>query len=131
MIRGEIVELCKEKMNPYILCYRRRPSETAKQKLAMVKDDIESKREKLYMLPDFWYLQLQNGLERPFRNQLVCKHNALKPNIESKMQVTTLVSADVYEDLAHFYQNHKQEGISPLSKRSQLTLKEVRYPYFN
>lgn len=81
VIRGEIVELCKEKMNPYILCYRKRPAETARQKLAMVKDDIESKREKLYMLPDFWYLQLQNGLERPFRNQLVCKHNALKPGI--------------------------------------------------
>ena len=56
VIRGEIVELCKQKMNPYILCYRRRPSETAKQKLAMVKDDIESKREKQYQLPDFWSL---------------------------------------------------------------------------
>jgi hypothetical protein len=68
-------------MNPYILCYRRRPSETARQKLAMINDDLKSDRQRNYQLPDFWYLQLQNGIERPFRNQLVCKHHALKPNV--------------------------------------------------
>jgi hypothetical protein len=44
VIRNEIVEVCKDKMNPYILCYRRRPSETARQKVAMVNDDLASNR---------------------------------------------------------------------------------------
>jgi hypothetical protein len=62
VIRNETVELCKDKMNPYILCYRRRPSATAKQKAAMIADDLASNRERRYRLPDFWYLQLQNGI---------------------------------------------------------------------
>jgi alpha-acetolactate decarboxylase len=122
VIRNEIVELSKDKMNPYILCYRRRPNETARQKATMISDDIKSSREKKYQLPDFWYLQLQNGIERPFRNQLVCKHNALKPNVESKMLNPVYVSADVYEDLFHFYKDYKANPASPtLTKRSSLS----------
>lgn len=122
MIRNEIVELSKEKMNPYILCYRRRPSETARQKATMIKDDLTGTRELKYRLPDFWYIQLQNGIERPFRNQFVCKHNALKPHVDSKMLHSFSVSADVYEDLAHFYKNIRTLPPSPtLSKRSSLS----------
>lgn len=44
------------------------------------------------MLPDFWHLQLENGIERPFRNQLVCKHNYLKPGVESKLIKSVKVS---------------------------------------
>ena len=68
-------------MNPYILCYKKRQTETANQKLAMIKDDLRSSREKKYQLPDFWLIQLQNGIEQPLRNQLICKHNAIKPLI--------------------------------------------------
>ena len=72
-------------MNPYILCYKRRPSDSTLEKLSSIKEDLASEREKEFILPDFWYLQLQYGIERPFRNQFVCKHNYLKPCIESKM----------------------------------------------
>lgn len=42
-------------MNAYILCYTKRVSETAKQKMTMINDDLMSQREKKYQLPDFWY----------------------------------------------------------------------------
>lgn len=96
VIRHETVELCKGNMNPYVLCYRRRASETAKQKLVEIEDDLKSNRQRQYQLPDFWYTQLQHGIERPFRNQLVCKHNALKPHLESQEAEPVLVSEDVY-----------------------------------
>jgi hypothetical protein len=119
-------------MNPYILCYRKRPSETARQKLAMINDDLVSNREKNYRLPDFWYVQLQNGIERPFRNQLVCKHNAVKPFVESKEEHEILVSADVYEDLAHFYKKDKENSSPILTKRSSLSPREEeKRLYFN
>jgi hypothetical protein len=44
VIRNEIIEFCKEKMNPYILCYKRRPSASAVQKLTEIKDDLKSER---------------------------------------------------------------------------------------
>ena len=68
-------------MNPYILCYKRRPSVTAKQKVVEIRDDLKSNRPKFYKMPDFWYLQLQHGIERPFKNHFVCKHNNLKPDV--------------------------------------------------
>ena len=36
-------------------------------------------------------------------NQFVCRHNRLKPNLQSKLKSEVLVSRDVYEDLSHFY----------------------------
>ena len=107
VIRNEIVEFCKDKMNPYLLCYKKRVSESAKQKLIEITDDLNSQREKRYLLPDFWHLQLQHGIERSFRNQLVCKHNSLKPGIQSKMLHVVQVSGLVYEDLQHFYRNYQ------------------------
>lgn len=97
-------------MNPYILCYKKRPSAEAKQKFIQIHDDIKSERQKQYILPDFWNLQLENGIERSFRNQFVCRHNYLKPNIESKMVKPAFVSAEVYEDLCHFYQSVEKHG---------------------
>jgi hypothetical protein len=105
-------------MNPYILCYKKRASASAQQKLTEIQDDQLSSREKKYLLPDFWYLQLQHGIERSFRNQFVCKHNCLKPYIESKMVDTVRVSALVYEDLHHFYRRYPFEELPEFRKKS-------------
>ena len=105
-------------MNPYIVCYRRRPSEVAIQKMGVIKDDLASSREKNYFLPDFCYLQLTNGIERPFKNQLVCKHNFLKPSIESKMLEPVKVSGLVYEDLHHFYRNINGNNLKNIKQKS-------------
>jgi hypothetical protein len=132
VIRHETVELCKGSMNPYVLCYRRRASETAKQKLVEIEDDLKSQRLRQYQLPDFWYTQLQYGIERPFRNQLVCKHNALKPHLESQEVAPVLVSEDVYEDLLNFYQPD-HEGSNRIRPRngSPRAPSEKRSCYFN
>ena len=57
-----MIQLCKEKMNPYILCYKRRPSDSALEKLEEIKMDEKSDKVREYLLPDFWHLQLQHGL---------------------------------------------------------------------
>ncbi len=72
------------------------------------------------MLPDFWYLQLSNGIEREFKNQFICKHNLLKPQIESKMIKPIKVSSFVYEDLHHFYHNLKNSNLRLKNKNSHL-----------
>ena len=95
--------MTKDKFNPYLLCYKRRASASARQKLIMIEDDNHNDRSNSYKLPDFWYMQLKNGIERPFVNQFICHHNRLKPSVNSKLKLEKCVSRDVYEDLCHFY----------------------------
>lgn len=98
MLRSE-----KNLPNPYIVCYKKLRSAN---EISKIKDnynniksnvEVEVGKEKLLLsLPDFWLCQLKNSIIKPLNNQIICKHNRLKPNVKTKMKFEQKVPYEVY-----------------------------------